>query len=163
MTYMANKKALTKDELERKKEYAKLLYVEQGVTDQRELSRRTGISLTTINKWINANDFEWKRLRQSFLITKDQELRRLYAQLTELNDAIEKKDEGKRYADSKEADVIVKITSAIRQLEVDTSAADAMSVMKEFIPFTREVSPDIVSELIPVIDMFVKKLINKSK
>lgn len=145
---------------QQKKDYAKLLYTIEGVTVQKELAERVGVSPQTINKWVNEDDKLWDRLRQSIIITKESELRRLYMQIQELNDAIEERPKGQRYSNSKEADVLVKLTAAVRQLETDTSIADVMEVLKKFLSFTRSLKDaDYLKELTSLADNFIKSLI----
>jgi uncharacterized protein YjcR len=62
--------------IQRKKDYAKLLYTVQGVTVQKELAQRSGVSEQTISKWIRAE--KWEQIRASIIITKEEELKRLY-------------------------------------------------------------------------------------
>lgn len=156
---MAGKKQLTKQELERAKEFAKILYVHQGITNQKEISKRTGISVTTINKWINADDGLWKRLRESFLVTKEMELRRFYIQVSELNDHIMNKEPGKRFANSKEGDALSKITKSIQQLESDSSLSEAMSVHKKFIQFIQDQDFDMAKLIAEWADQHIKSLV----
>ena len=146
MAYMAGKKQLTKQELERAKEFAKILYVHQGITNQKEISKRTGISVTTINKWINADDGLWKRLRESFLVTKEMELRRFYIQVSELNDHIMNKEPGKRFANSKEGDAL-------------SSLSEAMSVHKKFIQFIQDQDFDMAKLIAEWADQHIKSLV----
>mgnify|MGYP006393568381 CR=1 FL=1 len=147
----------TKESIQRKKEFARLLYTMEGVTTQKELAGRTGVSEQTISKWVREEN--WKQFRASVIITKEEELKRLYNQVVELNDAIEQKEPGQRYATSREADTITKLTSAIRQLETDTSVSDALSVLKDFIIFVREDDPNQALELTSWADAFVRTLI----
>ena len=70
---------------EQKKEWAKLLYTRERLT-QKEIAERTGISAVTINKWIR--EYAWNKLKQSMLVTRETQLNRLYMQLDELNTAI---------------------------------------------------------------------------
>lgn len=160
---MAQKKGLTKDEIARIKEFAKMLYVEHGITNQEDLASRAGTTLKTINKWINEDNGLWKRLRESHIVTKTVEIRRLYAQVTELNDAVEKKPVGERYLDSKQSDIMVKTTAAIKQLEIDSSAADAMNVFREFLPHLQRTDPEAAKFITPYCDHFVKHLVGQNR
>ena len=142
-----------------KKEYAKLLYTTQGVTVGKELAERTGVSAQTISKWINDPKENWESLRASVIITKEQQIRRFYAQVTELNDAIEQRPPGERYASSSEADTLVKITKAIKELETETNASQAMEVLKEFIYYIRLDDFAKATEVTQLADGFMKTLI----
>lgn len=146
----------TKETIQRKKDYAKLLYTVEGVTVGKELAQRAGVSEQTISKW--KNDEGWEQLRASVIITKENELKRLYNQIVELNDAIVQREQGQRFASSKEADVLVKLTSAVRQLETDTSVADAIEVLKDFIGHVRIDDYELAMQITTVADGYVKTL-----
>ena len=57
-----------------------------------------------MSKWVSTE--KWEILRSSFTITKEQELRRIYIQINELNNSIAEREDGKRYATSQEADIL---------------------------------------------------------
>ncbi|MEM9338727.1 MAG: DDE transposase family protein [Bacteroidota bacterium] len=156
---MASRNQKSKAEIEVAREFAKNLFVQQGITDQKELAKRTNISVTSINKWINADEGLWKRLRESFLITKESELRRLYMQLTELNDHIMAREKGKRFANSKEGDALSKITKAIQQLETDSSLSETMEAMKNFLIFIRQMDLEFAKRVTVWADQFIKSKI----
>lgn len=146
-----------KETIQRKKDYAKLLYTVEGVTVQKELAQRAGVSEQTISKWVRTE--KWEQIRASVIITKESELKRLYFQITELNDAIESREKGYRYANSKEADVLVKLTAAVRQLETDTSIADSIEVLKNFINQIRQDDYEMAKKVTALADGFIKTLV----
>lgn len=146
----------TKETIHRKKEFAKLLYVKEGVTMQKELAERVGVSEQTISKWINKEN--WQQYRASLIITKEQQLSRLYQQVTELNDFIMQREPGHRFANTKEADTLSKLTSAIRQLETETSLADAIEVLKKFIVHIRDTDFAKAKEITTLADGYLKTL-----
>lgn len=111
--------------IRQKKEWAKTLFVSERLT-QKEIAMRTSVSEKTLSLWVNKEN--WDALRVSLTITKDAQLKRLYAQLEEINTAIEKRDEGLRYSNTKDADIIVKITTAIKALETETGIAEIVEV-----------------------------------
>lgn len=115
--------------IRQKKEWAKTLFVNERLT-QKEIAMRTGVSEKTLSLWVNKEN--WDALRVSLTITKDAQLKRLYAQLEEINTAIEKRDEGLRYSNTKDADIIVKITTAIKALETETGVAEIVEVFTGF-------------------------------
>lgn len=122
--------------ISQKKEFAKKLYLtEQGIT-QKEIAERVCVSAVTINKWIKAE--KWEELSTSLLLDKDVQLSRLYRQLKQCNDHAESKDEGAKFLNSKEADALIKITAAIKNLETETNIAEKMDTGKEFLHFVRK-------------------------
>ena len=143
--------------MQRKYDYAKLLYTVQGVTVQKELAERVGVSLQSINNWVKEEG--WESYRASVIITKESELQRLYAQVTELNDHITNKPKGERFANSKEADTLGKLTAAIRQLETDTSVADTIEVLKNFTNHIRQDNYEKAKEVTTLADIFIKSII----
>lgn len=145
---------MKKEAIQRKKDYAKLLYTVEGVTVQKELAERVGVSAVTMNKWVKEEG--WESLRASVIITKENELHRLYCQITELNDFIMAKEKGQRFANSKEADTLIKLTGAVRQLETETSLADTIEVMKDFINHIREDNFEKAKEVTALADVFIK-------
>lgn len=143
--------------MQRKYDHAKLLYTVEGVTVQKELAERVGVSPQTINKWVQNE--AWESYRASVIITKEAELSRLYMQVTELNDFIMQKPQGQRFANSKEADAMVKLTGAIRQLETDTSVADTIEVLKNFINNIRQDNYEKAKEVTNLADIFIKSIL----
>ncbi|MFH1121788.1 MAG: helix-turn-helix domain-containing protein [Bacteroidota bacterium] len=143
-----------------KKDWAKLLYTKEGLS-QKEVAGRTGVSTVTINKWVNANEAEWDKLRKSLLVTRDEQLRRLYMQLDELNTHIMLREKGSRFANSKEADTINKLTVSIRTLETDASIADIVEVCKRVLNYLRPISPEKAREMAMIFDDFIKDTLRR--
>jgi len=143
--------------MQRKYDHAKLLYTVEGVTVQKELAERVGVSAQTITKWVN--DEGWESYRASVIITKEAELSRMYAQVTELNDFILLKPKGQRFANSKEADTLGKLSAAIRQLETETSVADTIEVLKNFINHIRQDDYEKAKEVTNLADIFIKSIL----
>ncbi|MBY0244495.1 MAG: putative DNA-binding transcriptional regulator [Sphingobacteriaceae bacterium] len=147
--------------IEQKKELAKLLYTKEGITTQKELALRVGVSERTMSKWVNSES--WETLRESLVVTKEQQLRMLYMQLTELTDNINSRTEGSRFPNSKEADVYVKLTSAIKQMESENSIADIIEVAKGFLNFLRVEDFELSQRVGNFFDGFIKQKLNENK
>jgi predicted transcriptional regulator len=144
----------------KKKELAKLLFIRENLS-QKEIAERVEVTEVTVSKWVNENDAEWKRLRQSVIITKEEQLRRIYEQLDELNQEIMRREKGQRYASTKEADTMVKLTSAANNLETDASIADIVEVSKRFLNWLRPVDLDKTKEISQFLDSFIKDQLRK--
>lgn len=123
--------------IEQKKDYARQLYLNDSSITQAEIAEKVGVSKVTLCKWVK--DGKWQELQASLLIGKEEQLARLYKQLRLLNDAIENKEDQK-FATSKEADAILKLTVAIKNLETETNIAEKMATGKEFLAFVRKTS-----------------------
>lgn len=111
---------------------AKILFTAQKL-DQKTVANKVGVSEQTMSKWVT--QFGWKGLRDRLLVGKEEMLSNMYEQLAELNEAIREKPKGKRYADTKQADVQVKLTAAIRSLETELAIADIVGAGMRFLKF----------------------------
>lgn len=143
--------------MKQRKELAMLLYLRGGVENQIELAERIGVTPVTISKWKTAE--RWDDMKKSLLVTRQEQLRRLYDQLKEVNDSIMTKPEGGRFANNKEADIITKLTGAIRQLEIETSAAQVIDVAMKFNDWLRKTDLVKAKELTELFDGFIKSMI----
>lgn len=143
---------------EQKKELAKLLFVNEHLT-QKEISQRVGVSEKTLSRWVNQE--EWRKLRQSLLVTKEEQLRRIYEQIDELNTAIAQREPGQRYANTKDADTLSKLTSAAKNLESDASVSDIVSVAKRFLTWLRPIDMGKAKELSGLFDAFIKEQLKR--
>ncbi|MDR1454102.1 MAG: DDE transposase family protein [Tannerella sp.] len=150
--------AETKRSREQKKEWAKLLYTREHLS-QKEIAEKVAVSAVTVNKWVK--DGAWDRLKQSMLLTRDTQLARLYMQLDELNTSILSREEGRRFADTKEADTISKLTNSIRTLETDASIADVVEVGKRLLGWLRTVSPEQAAGVARTLDDFIRDLLKR--
>lgn len=140
---------------EQKKDFAKNLYLNNPNITQKELALRVGVSAVTINKWIN--DEKWDTLQKSLLLSKSEILADYYEQLREAKDSVRMREEGKRFMSSKEADAVVKITAAIKNLETETNIADKVEVGKDFLAFIRKItSYEESNKIAKLFDTYIK-------
>jgi transcriptional regulator with XRE-family HTH domain len=143
-----------------KKEHAKLLFTQEKLS-QKEIAERVNVSEQTITKWVNANNGEWRRLRQNLIVTKKEQLSRIYEQLDEITDEVQKREKGKRYVNSKEADILVKLTAAAKNLETETSLAEIIEVGMRFLNWMRPVDLEKAKEFSGYFDGFIKDQLKK--
>lgn len=140
--------------LKQKKEYAKTLFI-QGHLTQKDIAAKVNVSEKTLSKWVNDSKENWQKLRVSIILTKEQALRRIYEQISELNDAINQREEGSRYANSKEADTLTKLAAAAKSLETETGVAEIINVFKLFNDFVKGFDLAKAQELIKLEDAFI--------
>jgi len=143
---------MTRKEREQIKELAKMLFVHETLS-QKEVSKRIGVSETTISKWSRADN--WEQLRVSITITKEEQLRNLYRQLAAINDVIANRDV--KYASPGEADTISKIATSIEKMESDIGVADIISVAKKFTNWLRKFDIDSARDVTALFDGFIKE------
>jgi uncharacterized protein YjcR len=132
--------------IQQKKDYAKQLYLSEAGITQLEIADRVGCSKTTICKWVKEG--KWEELQTSMLVEKEVQLSRLYRQLKELNDMVEKRPKGEQFLQNKEADTLAKITISIKNLETETNTAEKMATGKEFLSFVRKTTDFQTSKLV---------------
>lgn len=144
---------------DQKKEFAKLIYLKENLT-QKEIAIRAGVTEKTIGGWIKGNskkgDPGWEILKSSIIVTKEEELRRIYLQINELNTLIFSREVGKRFAVSSEADTLAKLAATARNLETDTSVTEVIEVARAVLSFVRKDDLVKAQELSAIFDAFIK-------
>lgn len=144
---------------EQKREWAELLITREGYS-QKDAAAKVGVSAVTMNKWYDK--YGWDTLKKSMLITRQENLSRLYMQLDELTQTIKNREQGKRYADSKEADTISKLANAIKTMETEASIADVVEVSKRLLEWVRRFDNTKALEIANLFNEFIKDLLKKN-
>jgi len=149
--------ATDKTSIADKQYLAKILFTREHL-EQKIVAKRVGVSEKTMSKWVN--DGNWKDLRKRMLLAKEEQINNLYEQLEQLNIAI-KKNENK-HADTKQADILIKLTAAIRNLETDLAIADLVESGIRFVKFLQKVGTvDQVMEVSDMWNAFIQSSIKK--
>ena len=149
-----NMARLTNDEKQRLQEYAKLLYVRENITSQTELAQKVGVTVKTIAQWIN--DGNWERYKRNLVLTRNEQMALLLEELEELNNVIQNKEQGKRYADYKESNIRRNLIKDIKELETKASISEAINALTGFLDFMRITDLDKSKEISHWVDMFIK-------
>jgi hypothetical protein len=132
------------------REYARILYVSERITFK-EIAERTGTTEKTIGKWAVADN--WDKLRKSLLTTKQNQLTHWYNQLEALNENIAQRE--LPVPDSKEADIMSKITSNIQRLETETGIGEYVEVGRKLLTFIQSIDLDDAKRLKNYLDEFI--------
>lgn len=141
---------------EQKKMLARELYM-LGNNTFEEIAQKVGAQRQTISRWAKAGN--WDTLKNGMSITREQSLKNMYQQIDEMNSAILARDPGKRHPDTKEADVMAKLATAIKKLENDVGISDIISVGMRFGEFLRRIDLDKAKEYVKLWDVFLKEQI----
>jgi transcriptional regulator with XRE-family HTH domain len=149
-------KKQTKDEIEKSKGYAKILFIKDKLT-QKEIAAQTGITEKTISKWVN--DGKWQSEQKNFVLTRQEQMGNLLDELTEINNFIRTKDKGFRFADSKLGDVRRKLIKDIKELETKSSKPEAISACISLLEFVRRVDLKVAQDLGYYINGFIKSIL----
>lgn len=138
-----------------KKDYAKLLCISNRELSYAEIAQRAGVSETLINTW--AIDGNWDVLRRSMLLSKSEQISRLYAILNAVTNKISEED---GIGDIKLADMMLKYTTAIRALETEGNVAELVECMMELGAFVQRHYPQHFALVTEISDAFVMNKIN---
>lgn len=135
----------------------KILFCREHL-DQKTCAKRIGVSEVTFSKWVNT--LNWKALRNRLLISKEEQLNALYEQLEALNENIRNSDS--KHADTKQADILIKLTAAIRNLETDLAIADLVESGIRFMKhLQRTGTMEQVQEVSELWNSFIQSSIKK--
>lgn len=136
-----------------KKQWAQTLYLRENLT-QLEIAERVGVSRVTVSKWVR--DGKWEEQKAGITLTRQEQVANLYRQVAEINRTIATRHEGERFPNSKEADILGKLSAAIRNMEQETGIADIISVLTAFIKWLRPLDLDKAKEITRLADAFIK-------
>ena len=136
-----------------KKEWAKTLYMRENLTQQ-EIAERVGVSRVTVSNWVRAG--KWEEQKAGLTLTRQEQVANLYRQVAEINRAISARAEGERFPNSKEADILGKLSAAIRNMEQETGIADIISVLTGFIEWLRPFDLEKAKELTRLAYAYIK-------
>ena len=130
-----------------------MLFLKENLT-QGEIAERVGVARATINRWAQAE--KWEGQKVGLTLTRETQVASLYRQVAEINRAIMEKPEGQRFADSKEADILGKLSSAIRKLENEVGISETISVLTRFIEWLKSLDMAKAKELVQLADAFIR-------
>lgn len=147
-------KRLTKAELQEKRDYAKLLYTKEKLT-QKEIANRTDISQNTISKW--ATEDNWDAALKSLMITREDQLIQMMDELEVLN--LEIYSSNLRRANKEQAYIRDTLIQNIKKLETDVSASEVFDVATKMINHFRTIDIDKAKALTEDFDNFIKTLL----
>lgn len=141
-----------------RRQWAKSMFLYENRTQQ-EIADAVGVSRQTIIRWAKAD--KWDELKVSMTMTREEQIKNLQRQLSEINNTIRdrKPEDGPRYATAREADIICKLTDAINKLENDVGIHDVVSVGNRFIQWLRPVDADLTKTFVGVFDKFIQSLL----
>ena len=147
---------MTDLKIAQKKEWAKMLYLNEHLK-QKEIAEKVGVSTKTLSQWVTRE--KWEYMRISVSATREEQGRNAMRQLAELNAEINSRPEGQRFASSKEADTILKLSRTISGLKEGVSVGDVINVSKGLLKHVRSIDPEKAKELSYYFDSFIKELL----
>ncbi len=136
-----------------RKDLAKTLYVNGSFT-QEEIAAKVGTTRQTVSRWIR--DGAWDQVKASYTITPEQILAGLNRQIIEINNKVNSRPEGERFATVAEADTLAKLASSIKKIETDAGIADIVNVGIKFTNWLRQTDLDLAKRFSDLLDAFIK-------
>jgi len=136
-----------------KKILAKELFL-TGKHPQKEIAAMVGISENSIGRWVKEG--KWELLRANLTTTKENVLANKYRQLAEMDNIIANRKEGERTPTTKEADVQVKISAFIKNLETETGIGEITSVCRGLCEFVRGYDVEKAQEISDYFNSYIE-------
>lgn len=134
-------------------ERARIYFLKEDIT-QKEIAERIGVTERTIGEWINNEG--WEKLKRNILLTREEQLSNLYAELEEINNEVKNREPGQRYADSKLANTRRYLIRDIEALEKETSTSEFITAFTPFINDVKKKNIDDARLIGEYADTFIK-------
>lgn len=152
----------------KRRDMAKILYV-QGYQSAQEIAEKLwcedgqsarnkanalsrGVKM--INLWIR--DEGWDELRTSLSITRDANLKNLYAQISTITNNIARRPPEQRVATQEEAEMLAKLADIISKLEKEIGISEIVNTGMQFIDWIKNHDIGAAKEVCNYWDEFLK-------
>lgn len=139
-----------------KKEIAKDLFLRGGCTLE-EIANKVGTTRQTISRW--AKEGNWDELRVSMVISQEQLISQMMRQISDIHKQAAERPDGQRQLTAKEADTVVKLSSAIKKLQKDAGITDIVNVGMKFTNWLRTSDIQKAKEYNELWDLFIKDIL----
>lgn len=150
----------TKKELEDKREYARLLFM-QGET-QKVIAEKVGVSAVTINKWVTENG--WQEQRAASNITRPELVNKLLHTIDRLIEQVNESEDPEAMAGL--GDKLAKLSTTIERLDKKASIVDVIEVFMAFskwmqfrMSFDDEITPELLKTINKYHDLYINELL----
>lgn len=151
---------LTKKQLEEKREFAKLLYM-QG-EQQKNIADKTGISAVTISRWVKDNG--WQEKRAATTITRPELVNKLLLTIDRLIEQVNESADPD--AINSLGDKLAKLSTTIERLDKKASVVDVVEVFMAFskwlqyrMSFDNDVTPELIRSINKYHDLYINELL----
>jgi len=130
---------------------AKLLYTQHDLTEE-DIAARTGIPVDQVHYWVT--EYDWAGVRRSLVTSRHIQLGILYDILSAHTQYMK----GQETANTtKDADLLIKYTAAISNLERDTSVSEVIDVATLFTTWLLKRDLDLCKTVTRQFDVFIKE------
>lgn len=146
---------MTKMNSEQMRRWALSMYLNENRT-QAEIAEACGVSRQTVIRWAKAD--KWDEHKASLTMTREEQIKNMQRQIMEINNGILLREQGRRFATSKEANTIAKLATAINKLETELGIHEIVSTAQRFIAWLRPVDLELTKTFTRLFDKFIKSL-----
>lgn len=144
---------MTKENSINKQEIAKSLFLDGNYT-QEEIADKIGTTRQTVARWIKRGN--WEEIKASVTITPTQIIAQWNRQIVEINNNINSREKGERYATTQEADALAKLAGAIKKIETELGITEIVSVSMRFLSWLRTIDINEAKHFNTLFDAFIK-------
>lgn len=152
--------AKTKKEIEEKKEYARLLYM-QG-EQQKVIAEKVGISAQSLSRWVA--DGGWQEHRAASNITRPELVNKLLLTINRLIESVNESEDPTAIGGL--SDKLSKLASTIERLDKKASIVDVVEVFMAFskwlqfrMSFDDEVTPELLRTINKYHDLYISEIL----
>jgi DNA-binding XRE family transcriptional regulator len=121
---------------------------------QAEIAKLVGVTAKTLGKW--KEDEGWELLKAATNVTPRKTIAGFYLQLESLRKSIQDREEGKNFPDSKESDIIMKISKSIKMLQKSLTLTDYINAFEDLTKFALRIDPALAKSFISIINEFIQ-------
>lgn len=153
---------MTKKEIEEKREFARLLYM-QG-EQQKIIADKIGVSAQTITKWVN--DGGWQEQRAASNITRPELVNKLLLTINKLIEQVNESEDPE--AINGLGDKLSKLSTTIERLDKKSSIVDVVEVFMAFskwlqfrMSFDDDVTPELLRTINKYHDLYITELLQR--
>lgn len=154
---------MTKKDIEEKKEYARLLYM-QG-EPQNIIAEKTGVSAPTISKWVRESG--WQQQRAATNITRPELVNKLLLTIDRLIERVNESDDPE--AINSLGDKLSKLSSTIERLDKKAGIVDVVEVFMAFskwlqyrMSFDDDITPELIKTINHYHDLYINELLKNN-
>jgi len=142
---------MTKQELQRKKELARTLYL--AGSEQNDIADKVEVSRVTISKWVKAEG--WKQARAAKTITRPELVNKLLLTIDNLITQVNTSDDPQLLAGL--GDRLAKLSAVIEKLDKKANVVDVIEVFMAFskwLEFRSQTDPELTPQLLKAFNRY---------
>ena len=132
------------------REWAQLMYTRHDICIK-DIALKTGETEAGIRLWIQEGS--WEGMRRTLLTSRQAQLENLY----DILDTLAKNVKMQADPNTKDADLLIKYTAAIKNLEAETSAGQIIEVAILFTSWLQRIDLELTKKVTPYFDDLIKE------